>query len=59
MWDEFITGDTARRNPESKGLGLSTVKRIITIHGGTIIGSSNGIGAGATFTLTVPLQHDK
>jgi signal transduction histidine kinase len=57
MWDEFVIGDTARNNPCSKGLGLSIVKQIVTMHGGSIIGTSNGIGTGATFTITLPINH--
>ncbi|WP_181391643.1 PAS domain-containing sensor histidine kinase [Methanospirillum lacunae] len=57
MWDEFVIGDTARNNPCSKGLGLSIVKQIVTMHGGSIIGTSKGIGTGATFTITLPLNH--
>lgn len=54
MWDEFSTGDTSRRDPLSKGLGLPLVKQIVNLHGGSIIGISDGIGTGATFTLTLP-----
>jgi PAS domain S-box-containing protein len=54
MWDEFSTGDTSRRDPLSKGLGLPLVKQIVNLHGGSINGISDGIGTGATFTLTLP-----
>lgn len=57
MWDEFVIGDKARKNPCSKGLGLSIVKQIVTMHGGSITGTSNGIGTGATFTITLPMQQ--
>jgi signal transduction histidine kinase len=38
----------------STGLGLSIVKRIIELHGGTIRASSDGPGAGATFEIVLP-----
>jgi signal transduction histidine kinase len=38
----------------STGLGLSIVKRIIDMHGGTVTADSEGPGAGATFTIMLP-----
>jgi signal transduction histidine kinase/DNA-binding NarL/FixJ family response regulator len=38
----------------STGLGLSIVKRIIDMHGGTVTADSPGPGQGATFTIMLP-----
>lgn len=37
------------------GIGLSIVKKIIQMHGGTITAQSNGLGKGSMFSITLPL----
>ena len=56
VFEEFrqASGDYLRKT-EGTGLGLSLAKRFVELHGGTIrLGSRPG--AGATFTVTLPLQ---
>jgi len=36
------------------GLGLSIVKQLAELHGGSVTGTSAGIGQGATFTVVLP-----
>lgn len=38
------------------GIGLSIVKQIVVLHGGTITGESPGINQGATFVVRLPLS---
>ena len=38
----------------STGLGLSIVKRIVELHGGTVDAQSAGPGQGATFIIRLP-----
>jgi signal transduction histidine kinase len=50
---------TRRRGGQGTGLGLSISYRIISDHGGTIEGTSDGAGQGATFRVRLPLQEMK
>jgi signal transduction histidine kinase len=37
------------------GIGLTIVKRIVEMHGGSIIARSDGIGQGSEFIVRLPL----
>jgi signal transduction histidine kinase/ActR/RegA family two-component response regulator/PAS domain-containing protein len=49
---------TSDRAQGGLGLGLSLVRSIVDLHGGAVRCTSNGLGAGATFTVTLPRLHD-
>ena len=54
IFDAFEQGGRAMTNQYGGlGLGLAIAKRVIDLHGGTIVASSGGTGAGATFTITL------
>ncbi|MBJ6724147.1 heavy metal sensor histidine kinase [Geomesophilobacter sediminis] len=54
IFDRFYRGDHSRANyREGSGLGLSIVKAIMELHGGSVEVASR-VGAGTTFTLLFP-----
>ncbi|MEJ3748344.1 ATP-binding protein [Actinomycetes bacterium KLBMP 9797] len=54
VFDRFWRGDQARgRRTGGSGLGLAIVRQIVTDHHGTISVASQ-LGAGTTFTITLP-----
>ncbi|BDG03995.1 ATP-binding protein [Anaeromyxobacter oryzae] len=48
--------DTLDRSKGGLGLGLAVVKGIVELHGGSVSAASAGLGMGATFTITLPLE---
>jgi PAS domain S-box-containing protein len=62
VFDRFRQADaTTTRRHTGLGLGLSIVKHLTELHGGSVRVESEGIGQGATFVINLPLQsvrHD-
>ncbi len=55
IFDPFVQSErTLDRAQGGLGLGLSIVKRLIEMHGGSIDARSAGAGAGSTFTIRLP-----
>jgi CheY-like chemotaxis protein/two-component sensor histidine kinase len=57
VFDRFRQADSStRRKLGGLGLGLSIVKHIVEMHGGTVRAESAGEGHGAAFTVTLPIR---
>jgi len=55
-FDLFVQGPPALDRPRGGlGLGLTLVRRLVALHGGTVEARSDGIGEGSEFTIRVPM----
>jgi signal transduction histidine kinase/CheY-like chemotaxis protein len=57
VFDRFRQADpSTTRRVGGLGLGLALVRHIVELHGGRVIASSEGIGAGTTMTIILPIR---
>lgn len=55
IFELFVQGDRlSDRHPGGLGIGLTLVRRLAELHGGTAEARSSGHGQGSVFTVTVP-----
>ena len=55
VFDRFRQADgTTTRRHGGLGLGLAIVKQLVELHGGVVSASSEGIGRGASFVVSLP-----
>src|SRR5262249_40489233 len=56
IFERFSQADTSMtRKHGGLGLGLSIVRHLVELHGGSILAESRGEGYGATFTVEFPV----
>jgi CheY-like chemotaxis protein len=56
VFEMFAQGDRALERPRGGlGIGLTLVKSLVEMHGGTVTGASDGLGKGSEFTVRLPM----
>jgi PAS domain S-box-containing protein len=56
IFDLFVQADTSlERSTSGLGIGLTLVKSLVLLHGGTVEVHSDGSGKGSTFTVRLPV----
>jgi two-component system CheB/CheR fusion protein len=55
IFDRFGVTQSSTQSHGGLGLGLSIVRHLVQLHGGTVHANSAGLGQGATFTVTFPV----
>jgi two-component system CheB/CheR fusion protein len=58
IFDLFTQAATDRRTNKGLGIGLSVVKDLTTLHGGSVQVRSDGLGKGSEFTVRLPLAPE-
>jgi signal transduction histidine kinase len=57
VFDRFRQADSSTtRGSWGLGIGLSIVRHLVELHGGSIQASSDGLGTGATFVVRLPVH---
>jgi CheY-like chemotaxis protein len=57
IFEAFAQIDTSlERSRGGLGIGLTLVKRIVELHGGSVTAESDGLGHGSRFVVTLPIE---
>jgi CheY-like chemotaxis protein/two-component sensor histidine kinase len=57
IFEMFARLDSAGRSEGGLGIGLTLSRRLVEMHGGTMIAASEGPGRGSQFTVRLPAIH--
>jgi len=55
LFEMFVQMNSSPESQRGLGVGLTLVKRIVELHGGTIEGRSEGLGKGSEFVVRIPV----
>jgi PAS domain S-box-containing protein len=59
-FDPFVQGERSPGRPEGGlGIGLTLVRKIVELHGGSVMAASAGPGRGSKFTVTLQLANEE
>ena len=56
VFERFVQADSGAVPREGLGIGLSIVRTIVELHGGTVAARSDGPGTGSEFIVTLPVE---
>jgi len=60
IFDMFSQVDSSlERSAGGLGIGLSLVRRVVQMHGGTVVASSAGLGRGSEFVVRLPVMAEQ
>ena len=60
VFDLFVQGERSLDRTEGGlGLGLTIVKRLVALHGGTVVAKSEGVDKGSEFIVRLPALAQK
>ncbi len=60
VFEKFAQADCSlERGQGGLGLGLALVKVLVELHGGEVRGTSEGLGHGTKFTISLPLEPEQ
>jgi anti-sigma regulatory factor (Ser/Thr protein kinase) len=58
IFEMFVQADSSlNRKHGGLGIGLTLVKSLVEMHGGTVEATSDGLGMGSEFTVRLPILH--
>jgi PAS domain S-box-containing protein len=60
VFEPFVQGERGLdRGEGGLGIGLTLVKRLVEMHGGSVAATSAGVGCGSTFSVRLPMRADR
>jgi CheY-like chemotaxis protein len=59
IFDMFVQSDTSlKRTRSGLGIGLTLVKNLVELHGGSVLAKSSGLGQGTEFVIELPVVQE-